>query len=297
MPAPVIRSIREMQDVSAGMQGKGLRLGFVPTMGALHEGHLSLIRLARAEADDVVTSVFVNPTQFSPTEDFERYPRNLERDTRLARSAGSSIIFAPDRREMYPEPFLTSVDLKGMDEVLEGKARPGHFRGVATVVLKLLNIVAPHTAVFGQKDAQQVTVIRKMIADLNVNVRMVVGPTVRESDGLAMSSRNAYLTPQQRREAPVLFASLQEAQRRIGGGEPDAAAILAAMTAMITSRSSGIIDYVSIADTETLREVPALKPGSAVLVSLAVRFGTTRLIDNVVVQLRSEESRASQETQ
>jgi pantoate--beta-alanine ligase len=289
IPVRLIRSIAEMQNASAGLHAAGKRIGFVPTMGALHEGHLSLIRLARQETDEVVTSVFVNPTQFAPTEDFERYPRNLERDAGLAAGAGSSIIFAPERHDIYPEPFLTAVELKGMDEVLEGKSRPGHFRGVATVVLKLLNIVVPNTVVFGQKDAQQVVVIRRMISDLNLTVRMLVAPTVRESDGLAMSSRNAYLTPEQRCEAPVLFAALQEAVQRIGAGAHDAPAIIAAMTTMITQRSAGIIDYISIADNGTLQEVSTLKPGSTVLLSLAVRFGATRLIDNVVVQVKEKD--------
>jgi pantoate--beta-alanine ligase len=281
--AGIIREIGEIHRTALDLRRAGKRVAVVPTMGALHDGHLALIREAKTRAEAVITTVFVNPAQFGPGEDFERYPRDLERDTVLAASAGSTHVFAPGSAAMYPFGFRTYVDVGGMDAVLEGKARPGHFRGVATIVLKLLHITHPHCVVFGQKDAQQVVVVRRMLQDLDMDVEMVVVPTVREPDGLALSSRNAYLTPEQRREAPVLYASLQEAERRMRAGERSASTLIVAMTSMITGRSSGVVDYVSVADAETLREAPTLYPGKTVLVSLAVRFGTTRLIDNVVL--------------
>lgn len=281
--AGIIRDIGEIRRKALDLRQAGKRIAVVPTMGALHAGHLALIREARKRADAVITTVFVNPAQFGPGEDFERYPRTLDRDVALAAGAGTTHVFAPEASSIYPPGFRTHVDVGGMDAVLEGKARPGHFRGVATVVLKLLHITLPHCAVFGQKDAQQVFVIRRMLADLDMDVEMIVVPTVREADGLALSSRNAYLTPEQRREAPVLFASLQEAERRMRAGERSASALIVAMTSMITGRSSGVVDYISVADVETLREAPTLHPGKTVLVSMAVRFGTTRLIDNIVL--------------
>jgi pantoate--beta-alanine ligase len=281
--AGIIRDIGEIRHKALDLRQAGKRIAVVPTMGALHEGHLALIRAAKNRADAVITTVFVNPAQFGPGEDFERYPRALERDVTLAASAGSAYIFAPETASMYPPGYRTHVDVAGMDAVLEGKARPGHFRGVATVVLKLFHITTPHCAVFGQKDAQQVVVVRRMLRDLDMDVELVVVPTVRETDGLALSSRNVYLTKEQRCEAPVLYASLQEAERRMLAGETSASGVVAAMTSMITGRSSGLIDYVSIADAETLLEAQALHTGKTVLVSLAVRFGTTRLIDNILV--------------
>jgi pantoate--beta-alanine ligase len=261
----------------------GKRIAVVPTMGALHEGHLALVREARKRAGVVITTVFVNPAQFGPGEDFERYPRNLERDRRLAESAGSTHIFAPDRGTIYPPGYRTYVDVTGMDAVLEGKSRPGHFRGVGTVVLKLLQITHPHVVVFGQKDAQQVVVVRRMLQDLNMDVELVVVPTVREPDGLAMSSRNTYLTEIQRREAPVLYRSLQLAEQRIRAGTCSGREVISDMTALISKDSSGVIDYISIADAETLEELAEIPRDRMVLISLAVRFGSTRLIDNVVV--------------
>jgi pantoate--beta-alanine ligase len=277
----IVHDIKEMQRLSDSVRVSGKRIGLVPTMGALHEGHLSLIRLARERADFVATSVFVNPTQFGQGEDFDRYPRDLDSDARKAFAAGSDLVFAPAKADMYEHGYSTFVHVGRLPERLEGASRPGHFRGVATVVTKLLNITKPHVAVFGQKDAQQVAVIRKMVRDLNMDVDIIVGPTVREQDGLAMSSRNAYLTPEQRREATVLYRALQYAQLQIAGGAREAARIIDEMQKMIRTESSGVVDYVSIADAETLEEVGGIPPGRPLLISLAVRFGTTRLIDNI----------------
>jgi pantoate--beta-alanine ligase len=282
--ARMVHRVEEMQRMALSLRGEGKTIAVVPTMGALHEGHRSLIHLAANHADVVVTSVFVNPTQFGTGDDFDRYPRDLQEDRRAASSAGSDIVFAPDAGEMYASDHVTYVHVDRLTEVLEGMHRPEHFRGVTTVVAKLLNIVKPHTAVFGQKDAQQVAVIRRMVSDLNFGIDIVVGPTVREPDGLAMSSRNAYLSPVQRREAAVLYQALQHADERIRGGERSAAEIVGEMKERIVSRSSGSIDYISISDEESLEELSTVQHERGVLVSLAVRFGSTRLIDNIVAR-------------
>ena len=274
-----------MQRTAESIRNSGRTLGVVPTMGALHDGHLSLIRLARQHADQVVATIFVNPAQFGPAEDFNRYPRDLEKDSALAMAAGADLIFAPQMAEMYPPGYLSYVNVESLGEKLEGKSRPGHFRGVATVVTKLLHIVKPHVAVFGQKDAQQVAVIRRMVLDLNVDVRLIIGPIVRESDGLAMSSRNVYLTAEQRQEAQVLYRSLQLAEQRLRQGERECARVIRDMTSLVTSSSSGVVDYISIADNETLDELTNCLPPRTLLVSLAVRFGKTRLIDNICLSV------------
>ena len=261
----------------------GKQIALVPTMGALHKGHTTLMRQARSQTDVLVASVFVNPTQFGRGEDFSRYPRPLERDIQMASEAGVDLVFAPEPGVMYPGGYATFIEVEGITTVLEGASRPGHFRGVATVVTKLLNIVKPHMAFFGQKDAQQVAVIRRIVNDLNIDCRLVIVPTVREANGLALSSRNTYLTPQQRSEAPVLFRSLQLGERRIRDGNADVATVIEEMRACITSSSSGAIDYVSVADAETLQELHGRVPECGVLISLAVRFGATRLIDNILI--------------
>jgi len=286
----VIRDIREMQDTATAFRDAGKRIAVVPTMGYLHEGHSALIREAKNRADVVVTTVFVNPTQFGPGEDFERYPRDLDHDVRIAKDAGTSIVFAPATDAMYQSHFSSFVLVEEITSVLEGKSRPGHFRGVATVVAKLFHITQPHVAVFGQKDAQQVIVIRRMIRDLNFAVDLVVVPTVREKDGLALSSRNTYLTPQQRHEAPVLHMALCEAQKNIASGCVSCMKLVEAMKEMITKQSSGVIDYVSVADAETLEELTVLNGHMEILVSLAVRFGQTRLIDNILTERKEHRS-------
>jgi len=256
-------------------------VGFVPTMGYLHEGHLSLVRRARAENDVVVASIFVNPTQFGPTEDFERYPRDPQRDLNLLQQERTDIVFLPSAVEMYPEGFSTYIDVDGVTEVLEGAHRPGHFRGVATVVLKLFNIVQPTRVYFGQKDAQQVVVIRKMVNDLKLNVEVVPCPTVRETGGLAMSSRNVYLSPDERRAALILFRALSLSERLWRSGERDATKLRDRLHLLMAREPLASVDYISAAHPETLQELESMD--GPTLISLAIRIGDTRLIDNLVV--------------
>ena len=283
---PIVeRSPVAMQRMADAWRMAGKRIAFVPTMGGLHEGHTTLMRNARHDADVLVVSVFVNPTQFGKGEDFERYPRMLDRDVQRAGEAEVDLVFAPDAGAMYPAGYATYVDVEGITTVLEGAARPGHFRGVATVVTKLLNIVKPHVVYFGQKDAQQVAVIMRMMNDLNIDIALVVVPTVREPDGLAMSSRNIYLTEQQRSESPVLYRALQLGERRLRQGKVHAADATKEMRALIATSSSGVIEYISIADAGSLQELHGPVVDRPVLISLAVRFGTTRLIDNILVPI------------
>ena len=274
-----------MQREADDLRVAGKRIVLVPTMGALHGGHTALIREARTLGDVVVVTLFVNPAQFGEGEDYGRYPRDIERDALLASGAGGDLLFAPETAAMYPPGYQTFVNVEKVSLPLEGAARPGHFRGVATVVAKLFNITRPHSAVFGQKDAQQVIVLRRMVRDLDLGVEIVVVPTLREQDGLAMSSRNVYLTPAQRVEAPVLYRSLRKAEDLIRSGERSAGAVVAAMTLEITGGSSAAIDYVSVADGDTLDPLVTLSPGASVIVSCAARFGTTRLIDNIHIRL------------
>jgi pantoate--beta-alanine ligase len=275
----VVRTIAELRALRRRLSG---RVGFVPTMGYLHEGHLALVRQARRENSAVIVSIYVNPSQFSPGENFGGYPRDLDRDLELLRKEGTDIVFAPPDDEMYPPVFSSWVDVEKITERLEGASRPGHFRGVATIVAKLFNIVQPTKAYFGQKDAQQVVVIKRMAADLNMELEIVTVPTVRESDGLAMSSRNTYLSPEERQAASILFKALALAQRLTRGGEQDAEKIRDQMTALIQREPLACLDYVSIADAETLEELDMLhRPAVA---SLAVRIGKTRLIDNIPLE-------------
>ncbi len=256
--------------------------GFVPTMGALHEGHLSLVRCARAENHRVAASIYVNPTQFAPTEDLDAYPRQLERDLELLRAEGVDLVFIPSDAEMYPPGFQTYVSVEDITRVLEGASRPTHFRGVATVVAKLFNIVQPTRAYFGQKDAQQAMVIRQMVRDLNFNVDVVVCPIIREPDGLAMSSRNQYLHGETRTAATVLYRALMAVQSAFERGERNAEILRALMRDTIAAEKPARLDYVSIADPVTLQELDTIS-GSA-LCSLAVFLGNTRLIDNIILE-------------
>ncbi len=256
-------------------------VGLVPTMGYLHEGHLSLVRRARAENDIVVVSIFVNPTQFGPGEDFKTYPRDPQRDLAFLQQENADIVFMPSAVEMYPEGFDTHVEVGTVTDVLEGVHRPGHFRGVTTVVLKLFNAVQPHRAYFGQKDAQQLVVIRKMVRDLNLNVEIVRCPIVRETGGLAMSSRNVHLSPDERRAALILFRALSLSERVWRNGERDASKLRDRLQTLIAREPLAKTDYVSVANPETLQELETME--GPTLVSLAVRIGDTRLIDNVVV--------------
>ncbi len=257
-------------------------VGFVPTMGYLHEGHLTLVRRAKAENPWAIVSIFVNPTQFGPTEDFGKYPRALEVDLAMLEKEKTDIVFMPTSAEMYPPGFNTWVMVEKVTERLEGASRPGHFRGVATVCAKLFNIVQPTRAYFGQKDAQQVIVIKKMVADLNMNLEIVVVPTVREPDGLAMSSRNVYLNPQERKAAVVLSQALNLAQQLCSQGEKDAQRLRQEMIALIQKQPLATIDYVSVANAETLDELD--KVTLPAVVSMAVKIGKTRLIDNIVLE-------------
>jgi pantoate--beta-alanine ligase len=279
----IIRTVKEMQQRAEELRLAGRRIGFVPTMGYLHEGHLSLLNLARKHSDITVMSIFVNPTQFGPNEDYDRYPRDFARDERLARERGCDILFYPSVHEMYPKPYRTYVSVEEITDVLCGASRPGHFRGVATVVTKLFNIVKPHVAVFGQKDAQQAIVIKQMVRDLNMDVEILVAPIVREPDGLAMSSRNTYLNEKERQDALVLYRSLKKAEELIRQGERDASRIKQEMETMIRSADTAKIDYVEIVDTTNLKSLDTLK--GEVLIALAVWIGKTRLIDNTIVKV------------
>ena len=276
-----MKVIETIADMKRLRQQLAEPVGFVPTMGYLHEGHLSLVRQARVENQSVVISIFVNPTQFGPQEDFSRYPRDLERDLALLEKERTDIVFMPSVTEMYPPQFDSWVDVGKVTERLEGASRPGHFRGVTTVVAKLFNIVQPTRAYFGQKDAQQAIVIKKMAADLDMNLEIVTVPTVREPDGLAMSSRNTYLNPDERQAALVLYQALTLAQQLYANGEKDAEKLRQDMLALINKQPLANVDYVSIADAETLDELDRVNPPA--LVSLAVKIGKTRLIDNIVL--------------
>ncbi len=274
----VAASVQQMRDLRRAMAGG---VGLVPTMGYLHEGHLSLVRAARAQDGHVVVSIFVNPTQFGPGEDYERYPRDSERDLSLLRDEGVDAVFMPSVGELYPEGASTFVEVEGLTEVLEGAHRPGHFRGVTTVVAKLFEIVQPARAYFGRKDAQQLLVVRRMARDLRFDVEIAGLPTVREPDGLALSSRNAYLSPEEREAAPVLSRALGRARELFAGGERDAERLREAMRSLIAGEPLARVDYVSVADGETLRELDRLDRPA--LASLAVRIGATRLIDNTTL--------------
>jgi pantoate--beta-alanine ligase len=274
-------TVEAVRHAVAAARGRGQSVGLVPTMGALHAGHTALIRAARAETDFVVVSIFVNPTQFGPKEDLARYPRPLADDLRLCAAEGVDLVFNPEPAAVYPPGFSTYVEVTGFQDVLCGASRPGHFRGVTTVVLKLFNIVLPDVAYFGQKDAQQVRVIEQMAADLNVPVRVRRCPTVREADGLALSSRNAYLDAEQRRQAPALARALAEVRQRVEAGERDAAALQRLLRERIEGTPGARLDYAALVDYDTLQ--PATEVRGTVLAALAVFFGTTRLIDNVLL--------------
>lgn len=279
----IIGSVAAMQAESEALRHNGQSIGFVPTMGYLHEGHLSLLRIARQRADVTVMSIFVNPTQFGPNEDLERYPRNFERDERLARKEGCDILFYPTVEEMYPEPYRTYVTVEEITQVLCGKSRPTHFRGVTTIVAKLFNIVKPNFAVFGQKDAQQAIIIKQMVRDLNFDLEILTGPIVREPDGLAMSSRNVYLSAEERKDALKLYQSLTKAKKLIEGGERDAARIKKNIEHILRQGKSAKIDYIEIVDTSNLKSMEKIQ--GEVLIALAVFIGKTRLIDNIQLKV------------
>ena len=278
----IIRTIPGMREFSAGIRRQGRSIGFVPTMGALHEGHLSLMRVAREHADELVASIFVNPTQFGPAEDLAKYPRPFDRDCRLAESEGCAALFHPDAAEMYPAPYHTYVTVEELGGRLCGISRPDHFRGVATVVLKLLNIVAPDFAVFGQKDAQQAIVLKRMISDLNVPVRLIVAPTVRESDGLAMSSRNVYLTAHERSDVPRIYEGLRAAQRLFESGERSAERLLNAARDTYNKASAFKSEYIELVDIASLSPVKTVSGPALLAVACRTVESNTRLIDNII---------------
>ena len=281
IPPPVVTTVAELRDAMGAARREGKKIGLVPTMGALHDGHLSLVRASRSECGFTVVTIFVNPSQFGPNEDLARYPRPFSRDLELL--AGSAdLVFAPGEAEVYPPGFVTSVEVGSVARPLEGEIRPGHFRGVATVVLKLFNMVWPDVAYFGQKDYQQSLVIRRMVMDLNLPIAVRVCPIVREADGLAMSSRNAYLSPDERRRATALFRGLETAAEAVAQGERDATRLAAKIRETLLAAGPLPIDYIAVADPETLEPVESIR--GATLVALAVRIGSTRLIDNAVVE-------------
>ncbi|MBP7146684.1 MAG: pantoate--beta-alanine ligase [Acidobacteria bacterium] len=279
----LVRRIHLMREVSREARGKGKKLSLVPTMGALHDGHLALVRRARELSDLVVVSVFVNPKQFGPAEDYARYPRDLGRDADLCIQEGVDYLFAPEAEEMYSAGFRTFVDVEGLSAVLEGASRAGHFRGVCTVVLKLFNIVRPQFAVFGQKDAQQAVIIRRMMRDLNTDIELVIAPTVRDDDGLALSSRNAYLSREERVAAGVLHRALERARAMVEEeGVRDGRQVEAAVRHILEGEPRARVDYVAVVDMETLERHDTID--GETVVPIAVWIGNTRLIDNVIVR-------------
>jgi pantoate--beta-alanine ligase len=281
----IIRGVREMGEAARAWRGGGRRVGLVPTMGALHAGHMSLLARARSDCDTRVVSLFVNPLQFGPGEDFERYPRPFEADAEACRAAGVDCLFAPEPHDVYPAGFCSWVEPGEAAKRFEGEIRPGHFRGVATVVLKLFVTVQPHVAVFGQKDAQQITVLRRMVEDLGLPVAIVAAPTVREEDGLALSSRNRYLGPEERRRAPALYAALRAAAALYAGGERAAAALKEAMRRDLAGAPALSVDYAEVVNAADFRPVQAAD--DAALLIIAGRLGSTRLIDNLPLGARA----------
>ena len=279
----VIRTVSEMHRAADAIRLEGLRIGLVPTMGYLHEGHLSLVHRALKETDRVVVSIFVNPKQFGPQEDLAAYPRDLDRDLALIAEAGAQVAYVPEVSEMYPKGYATYVDVDELADGLCGRSRPGHFRGVTTIVTKLFAAVKPHVAVFGQKDAQQALILKRLARDLNLDVDVVMAPTAREPDGLAKSSRNVYLSAQEREQAPVLYQALEMAGAMVADGERRAAVVLGAVRDLIGARSQAEIDYVEAVDTDRLAPVEALS--GPVLLALAAKFGKARLIDNVILDV------------
>jgi pantoate--beta-alanine ligase len=271
-----------MRSASLRWKREGLRVGFVPTMGALHEGHLSLVDLVRPHCDRLVVSIFVNPTQFGPHEDFERYPRDLEGDLRLLEARRTDAVFAPEKEEIYPKDYATYVEVERLSSVYEGAIRPGHFRGVCTIVAKLFNIVQPDVVGFGQKDAQQVAVLKRMVGDLHFPIEFLVGATIRESDGLAMSSRNAYLTPEERPKATVLFRAMKKAEALIVSGERDAERIRKIMRDVLVEVPELKPDYADIVQPETFERITEIH--GRIFLIVAGRIGSVRLIDNLPVE-------------
>ncbi len=278
----LITSVFEMQTLAEDLRSKGQIIGLVPTMGALHEGHISLVKMAAEHADTVVVSIFVNPTQFGPSEDFAKYPRTLDSDMKLCEDAGADIIFAPTAEDLYPRGYSTYITEELIAKPLEGVSRPVHFRGVTTIVAKLFNICRPDLAIFGQKDAQQVAVIKKMVTDLNFTVDVITAPTIREADGLAMSSRNRYLTTGQRQDALAISRALFKARDMVAAGELRADRLVAEATHILSQQRRVRVIYVSLSDRTTMEPIREVLPGKAIL-AIAVWVDEVRLIDNIVL--------------
>jgi pantoate--beta-alanine ligase len=279
----ICKTIAEVRAASRRAHAQGWRLGLVPTMGALHEGHLSLVRAAKAQCEEVVVSIFVNPTQFGPTEDLARYPRPFDRDVNLLEKEGVGMVFAPSVEEMYPAGRTTWITVEGLSEKLDGRSRPGHFRGVATVVAKLFLAIEPDVAFFGQKDAAQLAVIRRMVRDLNFPVAIVACPIVREADGLAMSSRNTYLSAEERRRALILRRALSRVEEKHQDGEQNSARLTSAAIELLAGEPDVRLDYFEIVDPDTLEPLESVSQQLA-LVAVAAYVGTTRLIDNIILK-------------
>ena len=280
----IVTTIAEARAAIAALRAQNKSVGLVPTMGALHAGHLTLVQAARAQCDAVVATIFVNPTQFGPSEDFSKYPRTFEADCELLRAANVDLLFAPDVAEIYPAGATTFVSVEGIEDRLDGQSRPGHFRGVATVVAKLFHIVAPSKAFFGQKDAAQVAILRRMVRDLHFDLEIVVCPIVREPDGLAMSSRNRYLNEDQRQSATVLYRTLTAMQERVEEGEVASSELIDAGLSVLSEEPDAQLDYLRVVDPNTLEDLPDVEGGA--LLAVAARFGSARLIDNVLIPPR-----------
>lgn len=276
-----IQDTSAMQHLATQLRQEGKTIGFVPTMGSLHQGHLSLMEHAKKETDIVIVSIFVNPVQFGPKEDFNKYPRDMEGDTEKTRSAGADILFTPTSSGIYPEGFKTYVSVEVLSEIMCGKTRPGHFSGVSTVVLKLLNIVKPHMAFFGQKDFQQTVIIKRMVKDLNVDLNIIVLPTIRETDGLAMSSRNQYLDKEERRAATILYRALKKGQSLFESGNKGAEKLREIISDSFQDEPSAHLEYLAIVHPETLEEEKEVRKGT--LIAIAAHIGKTRLIDNIIL--------------
>ena len=278
----IIETVKDMQQTADTLRREGKKIGFVPTMGYLHEGHLTLVRKARELSDIVVVSIFVNPAQFGPNEDLDKYPRNMEKDKSLLEQEKTDIVFFPDRKEMYPDRYFTYIQVRELEDHLCGLSRKGHFVGVATIVAKLFNIVKPHYAIFGQKDYQQLKIIERMVRDLNMNLEIIPFPTVREKGGLARSSRNTYLSPEEREKGLLIYASMKKVEELFKDGERDVTVLRKEAEKILSSRDGIDIEYVSISDAETLTELVHIHNNKVVL-AIACRLGKTRLIDNTIL--------------
>lgn len=278
----IVKEIKEMQSLADSLRRDGKKISLVPTMGFLHEGHLSLMRIARPKCDVLVVSIFVNPTQFGPNEDLNKYPQDFKRDEKLCHKENVDVIFYPTKDMMYREPYYTFINVEKLSETMCGASRPGHFMGVTTVVGKLFNIVKPHMAVFGEKDYQQAIIIKQMVRDLNFDVEILTGPIVREPDGLAMSSRNKYLSPEERQNALVLYNSLKLVEKLVKEGNDDSKFVYTKMSNLIQQIPDTTIDYIAIVDSSTLQ--PVHKVQNNTIIALAVKVGSTRLIDNTLIQ-------------